>query len=298
MKVSIIIPIYNNIESFSCVMESIKYLNYDKKEFEVIVVDDCSQEKLEKIAKPYNDFYNVTYIRNEKNSGRSYSRNFGAEQAKGEILFFNDGDRILTPEILNEHMKVHNENENCVCIGNSIDVYSKMSKENCTDYVRSLLLDEKFSERKRMFYYYYQQLVVKIYNENTGKCNSDFAWLALMSGNVSLSKANFVLSGGFDLSFTKWGIENMEFGYRLMKMNMEYVFNKKAENIHIFHTENRNVDNLLQSIAYFYKKSGDDVNIMNYYKFLCGEISLGELTKRDDLQKEFYNAERIGSRYV
>lgn len=298
MKASIIIPIYNNTESFSCVMESIKYLNYDKGNFEVIVVDDGSDEKLEKIIKPYSDFYNVIYIRNERNSGRSYSRNFGAEQAKGEILLFNDGDRILTPEILNEHMRIHNENKNCVCIGNSIDVYSKMSKENYKDYVYNLLFDEKCSERKRMFYYYYQQLVVKIFDENTGKCNSDFAWLALMSGNVSLSKSNFVLSGGFDLSFTKWGIENMEFGYRLTKMNMEYVFNKKAQNIHIFHVENRNVNNLSKSITYFYKKSGNDENIMNYYKFLCGEISLGALTKRDDLQNEFYIAEKIGSRYV
>ena len=83
-----------------------------------------------------------------------------------------------------------------------------------------------------------------------------------------------------------------------MKMNMEYVFNKKAENIHIFHVENRNINNLSKSITYFYKKSGNDENIMNYYKFLCGEISLGALTKRDDLQNEFYIAEKIGSRYV
>jgi len=92
--VSIVIPVYNNIEYIEQCLDSCFYQTY--KNFEVIVIDDNSSDKIYEVTKKYN----VTYIRNKKNMGPSYSRNIGIKVSKGEAVSFIDSDDIMMPNKL------------------------------------------------------------------------------------------------------------------------------------------------------------------------------------------------------
>lgn len=87
---SIIIPSYNrNIELLK-LLDSLEQQTI--KNFEVIVVDDCSSKSII-IDKVYS--YNINLIRNKINQGASISRNIGVQHANHEwVLFLDDDDKF------------------------------------------------------------------------------------------------------------------------------------------------------------------------------------------------------------
>jgi glycosyltransferase involved in cell wall biosynthesis len=92
-KVSVIIPAYNAEQFIEKCLISLKQQTF--KNFEIIVVDDCSEDGTYKIASQY-----AHVIRNEKNLGEGESRNVGARASTGEILVFTDADVVAPPDWL------------------------------------------------------------------------------------------------------------------------------------------------------------------------------------------------------
>ena len=97
MKISVIIPCFNEINTISEIIQKInKALN--KYQFEVLVIDDCSTDGcvalLEKL-KLNNK--NVRVIFNSKNLGKGASLRKGFDEAKGEIICIQDADLEYDP---------------------------------------------------------------------------------------------------------------------------------------------------------------------------------------------------------
>ena len=99
--ISVIIPTYNR---FDLLMNSINsVLNQTHKDFEIIVIDDCSDDEryLELLSNK-----NIRYFRLEKRNGLpSKVRNFGINQSKGEWIAFLDDDDTWLPNKLELQMK-------------------------------------------------------------------------------------------------------------------------------------------------------------------------------------------------
>lgn len=90
--VSIIIPAYNKaIYTFNC-LKSI--LDNTTVSYEVIVIDDNSNDETEKMLTSFED---IKYIRNKENLGFIESCNFGAERSCGKYLIFLNNDTMVTP---------------------------------------------------------------------------------------------------------------------------------------------------------------------------------------------------------
>src|SRR3989338_2186057 len=94
--ISVIIPVYNRTKTIKGCLEALYNNSY--KNFECIVIDDCSKDDSVEIAKQFPS----RVLRLEKNSGPAKARNFGASNARGDILFFVDSDVLLLPNALNE----------------------------------------------------------------------------------------------------------------------------------------------------------------------------------------------------
>jgi len=100
VKASIIITTYNRVfllkkRSLNSAMRQ----EYD--DFEVIVVDDCSEDNtpqlMKSIVKERDD---IRYLRLEKNEGISNARNSGVKISRGEYVVFLDDDNELKPNFL------------------------------------------------------------------------------------------------------------------------------------------------------------------------------------------------------
>ena len=89
---SIIIPVYNRPDEVDELLNSLALQTFT--DFEVLLIEDGSSIKCDVIAKKYSDHLNVRYYFKE-NSGRSKTRNFGMNKAKGDYFVFFDSDCVI-----------------------------------------------------------------------------------------------------------------------------------------------------------------------------------------------------------
>ena len=99
-KLSIIVPVYN-VERYirSCV-ESIFRQGLDDSDFELILVNDGTQDNSFGVIADIIDSHQNIRILEQKNSGPSIARNNGIEQAVGTYLLFVDSDDLLIDNCL------------------------------------------------------------------------------------------------------------------------------------------------------------------------------------------------------
>ena len=90
--ISFIIPVYNRPDEIDELLRSF-CLQKGNKDFEIVIIDDGSSEKCDKITKKYKKL-NISYYY-KKNSGPGDSRNFGMNKAKGSYFIILDSDIIL-----------------------------------------------------------------------------------------------------------------------------------------------------------------------------------------------------------
>ena len=107
--VSIITPVYNAERFLSDTIKSVQNQTY--KNWEMLLVDDCSKDNSAQIIKEFQKYDDrIKYIKLEKNSGASVSRNTGIKNAKGRFIEFVDSDDIWKPEKLEVQVKYMLEN--------------------------------------------------------------------------------------------------------------------------------------------------------------------------------------------
>lgn len=110
MLVSVIIPMYNRENTIKDAAMSV--LNQTHKELELIVVDDCSKDNsvavVEELARQDS---RVRLIRSDKNGGACVARNIGIDNAKGEIIAFQDSDDIWHDDKLAKCLKAIKEQD-------------------------------------------------------------------------------------------------------------------------------------------------------------------------------------------
>jgi len=94
MKLSIIVPAYNVEKTIQACLESIR--NSDTKDYEIIVVDDGSEDQTREIAGRLAD----RVISHDNNRGLLATRESGMREAGGEILVFIDADVCIFKETL------------------------------------------------------------------------------------------------------------------------------------------------------------------------------------------------------
>ena len=99
MKLSIIIPLYNQEELIVKCLDSIPF----KEDIEIIVIDDFSTDNSLKVVEEYcgSSSKKITILANEKNCGVSYSRNRGIEaSAASYVMFLDSDDYLITDEFI------------------------------------------------------------------------------------------------------------------------------------------------------------------------------------------------------
>ena len=102
-KFSIIIPVYNRPKEIDELLESLAQQDFQDN-FEVIIIEDGSQDSSEEIVKSYEDKLNLQYFYKE-NSGAGASRNFGMQHATGNYFIILDSDVIVPSQYLLEVKK-------------------------------------------------------------------------------------------------------------------------------------------------------------------------------------------------
>jgi glycosyltransferase involved in cell wall biosynthesis len=130
-----------NVSVLLCVRNEEKYiddcirsiLSQTYEDFEVIIVDDMSNDHTQTIIKEFDD-ERIRYFRNEEWCGIAKSRNRGLKHAKGEYVFFTDGDCRVPNSWIEEGLKSL-KSPGCVGVEGRIYYISKDYKPTLSDAV-------------------------------------------------------------------------------------------------------------------------------------------------------------------
>lgn len=103
-RVSVIIPTYNRARIIKEAVESV--LAQDYKNFELIVVDDGSQDNTSEILASYGNDIRMLV---QENRGVSAARNRGIAEASGRFVAFLDSDDLWLPQKLSTQVEFFNQ---------------------------------------------------------------------------------------------------------------------------------------------------------------------------------------------
>ena len=109
MKLSVIVPAYNEEKTIWKVLEKLKSVEliggFQK---EIVIVNDCSADNTEIVAKRFiaeNPALEVSYFRHEYNQGKGAALHTGIRRASGDYIIVQDADLEYDPEEFNILLK-------------------------------------------------------------------------------------------------------------------------------------------------------------------------------------------------
>ncbi|AHF79967.1 glycosyltransferase [Thermococcus paralvinellae] len=126
--VSIIIPAYNEEESIKDSI--ISALSQDYPKFEVIVVDDGSEDKTFEVASSIKDERLRVFRKTHK--GKARALNFGLSKAQGEIIITTDADTLLHNSAVKEVVNRFHD-ESVLGVGGQVRVLTSSFLERAQD---------------------------------------------------------------------------------------------------------------------------------------------------------------------
>ena len=125
--VSVIVAAYNSACFISRAINSV--INQSMGNWELIIVDDCSEDQTEAVVKKFADGdTRITYARTDKNSGPSRARNVGISMARGTWIAILDSDDAFQTERL-ERLITIAELNNLDFIADNVKYYDKTADE-------------------------------------------------------------------------------------------------------------------------------------------------------------------------
>ena len=107
--VSIIMPSYNTANYIGESINSV--INQSYKNWELIIVDDCSTDNTDEVIKDFLKDSRIKYLKNKENSGAAISRNKALRMAKGEWIAFLDSDDLWNHKKLEKQIKFMEQNK-------------------------------------------------------------------------------------------------------------------------------------------------------------------------------------------
>lgn len=138
-KISVIVAVYNTEKYVGKCLNAL--LNQTYQNLEIIVVEDGSTDNSKEVLKKYADNKKIKIIYNKKNSGLSYSRNVGLENATGDYIGYIDSDDYVDLDYYEKlmHAIIDNKADIAICDMKVVD------EETNTEVISKCCNSEEFN---------------------------------------------------------------------------------------------------------------------------------------------------------
>lgn len=200
LTLSVIIPVHNGGENFRRCLSSIAAAVPPPDE--VIVVADGDTDGSWHFAEEFG----ARVLRIPVPQGPAHARNLGAQSAQGDLLFFIDADVVIPPDAISKVKSTFNSNPQLAALFGSYD-------------------DEP---GEMNFLSQYKNLIHHYVHQRSREEASTF-W----AGCGTIRRQIFIEFGGFDESYRKPSVEDIELGYRLRKAGYHIRLSKRLQVKHL-----------------------------------------------------------------
>ncbi len=235
-ELSVVIPTFNRLDTLKHVIPTLLEQDLPAQAYELLVCDSNSSDgTAEYLAGVRLRNPIVRHVAGAF-SGRAAARNAGIAAAAGDVVLFNDADILASPNLLSTHARRHRERDGIAVVG--LEVQAK-------DLVEYRYKRDHPSARGHLH----------------PPSRKKLSWLYFLTGNASVRRADLLRTGGFDESFTGYGHEDLELGYRLVKMGIAILYEPAAVSYHCqavpYDDQKEKMRLAGRSTARFYRKHPD-----------------------------------------
>jgi glycosyltransferase involved in cell wall biosynthesis len=206
---SVVIPTYRKKDLLASTLNSLCAQTYSHELFEVVVVDDCSEDGTSEFLQGVETPFRVRALRHETNRGRAAARNTGVTAAEGDLVVFLDDDMRTDPRFLAAHVRFHDTHTNAAAIGNAV------TAPELGDSLLFRYIDSRGVHKLR-----------------TG-ARSPARYF--VTNNASVARRALNEAGLFDEAFRSYGFEDTELAFRLEEragVSFWYLKDAVAQHIH------------------------------------------------------------------
>lgn len=203
IRASVIIPTYNRADTLLDCLQALNHQTAPLDSFEVVVVvdgsTDASLDRLADFQPPY-----PFQVIEQPNSGQPAALNRGAQAAKGGILIFIDDDITVSPQLVEEHLQLHERHDQAVGVGR----LSLTLPPTVDWYTRCFLVEWEA---------HYDQM-------DRGAKQPTF--MDCFGGNMSVSRADFLAVDGNDTGLRR--AYDTDLAYRLARLGCTFIYLPRA----------------------------------------------------------------------
>jgi len=201
IRVSVIVPVYNNPDQLSQCLFALR--TAAGADTELIVVDDASTDDVCSTAVHFG----TRFLRLTRNAGPAAARNHGTRYARGQILFFVDADVVVPNDAIGRIQTLLDRHREIAAVFGSYD--ARPAAPGLVSRYRNLL------------HHFVHQ---------TGKVEAATFW----AGCGAVTRPAFDRVGGFDeRRYPRPSIEDIELGYRLRRAGYRIFLDKSLQCRHL-----------------------------------------------------------------
>ena len=200
MSVSVVVPVFNGEAELEQCLSALR--NSGVAPLEIIVVDDGSTDRSKEVATRHG----ARVLSTGGRSGPARARNLGAHDAKGDVLFFLDADVVA-----------------------QADAVGRVRAAFAEDLTLDALIgsyDDDPAERDFLSQY---KNLMHCFVHQTGHEQASTFW----SGCGAIRRDVFLAHSGFDESYARPAIEDIELGYRLFQAGRRLMMDKDLRVKHL-----------------------------------------------------------------
>lgn len=229
IKVSIVVSTYNRPDALNSVLNSI--LNQTNLPTEIVIADDGSSNETRELIEGFVFHSSITirHIWHEDKGFRlSEIRNKAIASANGDYIIQIDGDTVLHPKFIRDHINV--AKQGCFVAGSRAMLDSNQTEQMLLSHKKRYNPPILNWKTLRIFW-----LMKFLSLRNI----SSFSFKNIKGCNMAFWKKDFIAVNGYNEDFIGWGSEDKELetrllNYGLSRLNLKF----GAIQYHLHHLEN------------------------------------------------------------
>ena len=243
-KITISIPYKQRIDNINLVFQALNEQTMNKNDFEVIIgaMDYC--ENFIKLCKYYINKLNITVILSPAEFSIPWARNLAMRQATGKIIVQMDADTLLPPNTLQNLYDTHFSFDQKNCIVGQVVGYENNNEGHITQvdvqpyesYKKALFDLEAYKGEPRDIRFQVHHAIPWA-----------FGWTGFIAIPLDIIRKNDLY---FDETFIGWGVDDLEWSYRICKSGTPITLSESIRAMHLPHARNPDENSKTETLNY------------------------------------------------